>query len=224
MPVASDTEEEARRSVVDAARSMSRSGLVAATWGNVSARVAGGALAVITPSGVEYDALEPEMLCLVEVATGAVVGGKLRPSSELPMHLGIYRAREDVGGVVHTHSVYASAHAALRVSVPPLIEDMAQVVGGAVECSAYARAGTAALADAVVAALGERNAALLANHGLVGVGRTPHEALRVCLVAERGAWIHFIARSMGDPVVLSREEADALHRDFVTSYGQRHRS
>lgn len=86
---------EARRNVVDAARRMSRLGLVASTWGNVSARAPDTALAVITPRGVEYDAMDEGMLCVLDVSTGAVVDGHLRPSSELRMHLAIYRARED---------------------------------------------------------------------------------------------------------------------------------
>jgi len=84
-------------------------------------------------------------------------------------------------------------------------------------------AATAALADAVVLALGDRNAALIANHGLVGVGPTPHDALRVCLVAEHGARIHSVARAMGQPTLLTREEVDDLHRDHLASYGQRGR-
>ncbi len=200
---------------------MSRLGLVASTWGNVSARVPATALAVITPSGVEYEALDEGMLCVLDVPTGAVVDGLLRPSSELPMHLGIYRAREDVGGIVHTHSVYATAHSVLRLALPPIVEDLAQAVGGPVECAEYARAGTAALADAVVRGLGDRDAVLIANHGLVGVGRTTRDALRVCLVVEQGARIYSAARALGDPVPLPHEEVGTLHREYRVSYGQR---
>jgi L-ribulose-5-phosphate 4-epimerase len=211
---------ETRRSVVDTARRMSRLGLVASTWGNVSARVPATGLAMITPSGVEYEALDEGMLCLVDVSTGAVVEGLLRPSSELPMHLGIYRARQDVGGIVHTHSVYATAHSVLRMAVPAVVEDLAQAVGGPVECAEHARAGTAALAEAVVRGLGDRGAVLMANHGLVGVGRTVDEALRVCLVVEHGARICAVARALGEPVSLPLDEVRALHRDFLVSYGQ----
>ncbi len=211
---------EARRSVVETARRMSRLGLVVSTWGNVSARVPGTGLAVITPSGVEYEGLDEGMLCVVDVATGAVVDGRLRPSTELAMHLGIYRAREDVGGIVHTHSVYATAHSVLRVTLPPIVEDLAQAVGGAVLCAEYARAGTAALADAVVAGLGDRSAVFIANHGLVGVGRAVGDALRVCLVVEQGARILFVARALGEPVVLPGDEVRTLHQEFQSSYGQ----
>jgi L-fuculose-phosphate aldolase len=199
---------------------MSRLGLVVSTWGNVSARASGSELAVITPSGVEYEGLDESMLCVVDVATGDVVDGRLRPSTELAMHLGIYRARADVGGIVHTHSVYATAHSVLRVTLPPIVEDLAQAVGGAVECAAYARAGTAGLADAVVAGLGERSAVFIANHGLVGVGRTVGDALRVCLVVEQGARILSVARALGEPMVLPHDEVRTLHQEFQASYGQ----
>jgi L-fuculose-phosphate aldolase len=136
------------------------------------------------------------------------------------MHLEIYRARPDVGGVVHTHSVYAAAHAAVHASVPPIIEELAQVVGGPVECAEYARAGTLALAVSVVQALGDRNAALLANHGLVGVGPTLPKALRACLVVEHAARIHAAARALGAPALLLPGEVEELHRDFLRTYGQ----
>ena len=206
---------------MDAARRMSRLGLVASTWGNVSARVPATALAVITPSGVEYEALDEGMLCVVNVSTGALVDGLLRPSSELPMHLAIYRAREDVGGIVHTHSVYATAHSVLRVALPPIVEDLAQAVGGPVECAEHARAGTKDLADAVVRGLGDRGAVLMASHGLVGVGRAVDDALRVCLVVEQGARIYSAARALGEPVSLPPGEVHTLHREYQASYGQR---
>lgn len=210
---------EARRNVLQAARQMSRLGLVVSTWGNVSARVAGRDLVAITPSGVEYDALSEEMICVLD-HRGAMVHGELRPSSEAPMHREIYRVRPDVGGIVHTHSVYASAHAAARLPIPPVVEELAQVVGGAIECAAYARAGTDALARAAAGALGDRNAVLLANHGLVGVGGTPRDALRVCVVAEQGALIHSVARAIGTPALLSPEEVGRLRHDYLCSYGQ----
>jgi L-fuculose-phosphate aldolase len=210
---------EARRAVLEAAQRMSHLGLVVSTWGNVSARVAGRDLVAITPSGVEYDALREEMLCVLD-HRGALVHGGLRPSSEALLHLAIYRARPDVGGIVHTHSVYASAHAAARLAVPPVVEELAQVVGGPIECAPYARAGTAALARAAAAALGDRNAVLLANHGLVGVGATPRDALRVCIVAEQGALIHSVARAIGVPALLSPEEVGDLRHDYLCSYGQ----
>jgi L-fuculose-phosphate aldolase len=210
----------ARDAVVRAAQQMSRRGLVVSVWGNASARVRATDLVVITPSGVEYESLSPGILPVVDLRTGARVQGRLKPSSETPTHLAIYRARDDVFGVVHTHSVRASAFAVLREPIPALVEDIAQVVGGPVICADYAPPGTPELGANLVKALGPRHAALLANHGLIGVGPTPDEALRVCEVVEKGAHIYALARALGRPVLLSDEDVARLHQAYRTSYGQ----
>jgi len=211
--------ESARNEVLEGARRMSRLGLVVASWGNVSAR-AGSDRVVVTPSGVAYEGLTSEMLDVVSLRSGTVVEGTLRPTSELEMHLAILRVRGDVGGIVHTHSVHASAHAVARQSIPAILEDLAQAVGGPVACARYAQAGTPELASHVVEALGERNAVLLANHGVVGVGPTVAEALRVCEVVEKGAWVHAVARTLGTPVTLPPDDVLRLHAAYVASYGQ----
>ncbi len=212
--------EEARRAVLVVAQQMSRIGLVVGPWGNVSARVSGSDLTVVTPSGVPYESLVPEMLDVVSLTTGQMVDGTLRPTSELAMHLAILRARADVGGIVHTHSPHASAYAVAGASIPPILEDLAQAVGGAVACAEYAPAGTPELGENVVAALGPRNAALLANHGVVGVGPAVGEALRVCEVVEKGAWVYSLARSIGAPRALPPGEVLRLRAGYVRSYGQ----
>ncbi len=216
-----ETIAEARAAVIAVSRQMSRLGLVVSVWGNVSARARGTDLVVVTPSGVDYEALDDGTLCLVDIRTEARVGGRLRPSSETKMHLAVYRARPDVGGIVHTHSVYASAFSVVRQAIPPIVEDVAQVVGGAVECADYAPAGTRELALNAARALGERGAALLANHGVVGVGSSPDEALRVCQLVEKAAQILAVARGLGAPRVLEEQDVAALHLGYRTSYGQR---
>jgi L-ribulose-5-phosphate 4-epimerase len=212
--------DDARNDVLEGARRMSRLGLVVASWGNVSARAGASDLAVVTPSGVAYECLTPEMLDVVSVASGRVVQGRLRPTSELEMHLAILRAREDVAGIVHTHSAYASAFAVARQDIPPILEDLAQAVGGPVVCARYAPAGSRELAAHVVEALGARNAALLANHGVVGVGHSVTEALRVCEVVEKAAGVYAIARGIGTPSTLPPEDVRRLHAEYVASYGQ----
>lgn len=212
---------EAREAVVRVAKQMSRLRLVVSVWGNVSARVPGTDLIVVTPSGVEYETLYEGMLPVVDLATGNKVQGRLRPSSEIPTHLAIYQAREDVFGVVHTHSIHASAFAVIREAIPALVEDIAQVAGGTVECAEYAPPGTPALGVKVVKALARRNAALLANHGLMGVGPTVDEALRVCQVVEKGAQIYAFARAVGRPFLLSDEDVERLRKAYLTSYGQK---
>ena len=209
-----------RSEVLRVAKQMSRLGLVVSVWGNVSGRVRDTDLVVVTPSGVEYDSLYEGMLPLVDLR-GQKVQGRLRPSSETKMHLTIYQARSDVFGVTHTHSIHASAFAVLREGIPALVEDIAQVAGGHIACAEYAPPGTQQLADNVVKALGPRNAALLANHGIVGVGPTLEEALRVCQVVEKGAQIYATARAIGHPTLLSDEEVARLRAAYLTSYGQK---
>ncbi|HEU4965833.1 MAG TPA: class II aldolase/adducin family protein [Bacilli bacterium] len=212
---------ETRAELLDAAQKMVRTGLVAAVWGNVSARVPGTNYVAVTPSGVEYETLTAEMLPVVDLETEQVVDGKLKPTSELPLHLAIYRAREDVLGVMHTHSVYASACSVAQKEIPPLIEDMAQVVGGSVSVAKYALPGGPELANHVIKALGKKGAVLMANHGVVGVGDTVAEALRVCMIVEKGAQIFAIAKQIGNPVLLSHEDVEWLRDKYKHHYGQR---
>ena len=195
--------ETERRAVLDAARAMHRAGLVAASSGNVSARVGpqGAQALAITTAGKDYASMGIEEVVVVDF-DGEPLEGDGMPSTEMLLHTAVYRARPDVRAVMHTHSVYASALAVAGERLPPLIDEMVVGIGGAVEVSAYAFPGTEELGESVVAALGERNAALIRNHGLVGVGGTLDEALRVCEMAERVAHIYAAAKSFGAPAPL----------------------
>ncbi|CAA7602719.1 Class II Aldolase and Adducin N-terminal domain protein [Acididesulfobacillus acetoxydans] len=195
------------------------SGAVAGTWGNVSAWDEEKEGFWITPSGMDYLSLQEEDLVLLNIR-GEIREGSRRPSSELPLHLEIYRQRPDVKGVIHTHSVHASAHAAVRLAIPPLVEDLAMIVGGEVPVSAYQPPGSRELALAAVKALGSGNAVLLPNHGLVGVGTSPEEAWKVCRVCEKGAQIHVFSRLLGQPVLFSDEEVRRMREAYVGDYGQ----
>ena len=127
------------------------------------------------------------------------------PSTEMLLHCAIYRARPDVDAVMHTHSVYASSMAVAGIALPPLIDEMVVLLGDSIQVSDYTFPGTEEIGGAVVAALGERNAALIRNHGLVGVGKTPGEALKVCDLAERLAQIYTIAKGLGNAQPLPDE-------------------
>jgi L-fuculose-phosphate aldolase len=136
------------------------------------------------------------------------------------MHLSILRAREDVTGVMHTHSIYASACSAAHKEIPPLVEDIAQVVGGSVSVARYALPGTQELGNNVVKALGKKGAVLLANHGVVGVGEDIFEALRVCMIVEKGAQILAVSKMVGTPVLLSHDDVCHLRSGYKEHYGQ----
>ena len=212
---------EARRMVASAAREMAAGGLVTGSSGNVSLRLAGGLFA-ITPSGVPYSRLRDEDVVIidgeaepVEPEEGAWSQTDLAPSSETLLHLAIYAARPDVGAVIHTHAVYSSVAAVAGLDVPPIIDEMMLSVGGTVRVSEYRFPGTQELADSVVAALGERNAALIRNHGAVGVGRDLASALDVCFLVERMAHVFVFASLLGGANPLPAEAVEtelALYR------------
>lgn len=208
-----------REEIIYFGKKMVKEGLVASTWGNISARVGSNQI-YITPSGMEYENLSLDDITLIDL-NGNVLEGKRKPSSELHLHCEIYKARADVQGIVHTHSQFASAYAVLHKPIPPLIEDMAQVVGGKVCVAQYALPGTIQLAKNSVKALGNKGAVLLANHGVVGVGFNLQEAYKACLLVEKTAHIGLAASSIGVPFTLSDEDVDWMRKGYLTTYGQK---
>ncbi|MGQ9497307.1 MAG: class II aldolase/adducin family protein [Desulfotomaculales bacterium] len=215
--------EKAREKMARMAPDMLRLGLAVGTWGNFSCRVTGENLGedlmVITPSGVPYTAMKPRDMVVMRL-DGEVVDGDLRPSTEWRLHAGIYRVRRDVNAVVHTHSPVASGLAVARLPLPPILEDVVQIVGGEVPVAAYATAGTEELAANTAAALRDVNGVLLANHGVVGVGQSLEDAFTVCQVIEKGAQVYVFARLVGEPTVLAAVEVDLLRRLYRDGYGQ----
>ncbi|MEG6521602.1 class II aldolase/adducin family protein [Desulfotomaculum sp. 1211_IL3151] len=211
--------EQVKQTVARLGKKMLESGLVAGTWGNISCRIGGEDLVVITPSGMDYANMQPSDMVLLDL-TGQVIEGSRKPSSEAPLHLAIYRNREDVAGIVHTHSEVATAFSVLREPIEPVVEDAAMLVGGPVQVADYALPGTTELAQHVVAALENRYAVLMANHGLVGVGRRVEEAFTVCQVVEKCARVYAWARALGKPVILPEHDVSMLSRMYRSSYGQ----
>ncbi|NYE58325.1 class II aldolase/adducin family protein [Carboxydothermus ferrireducens] len=208
-----------REELLAAAREVVLEGLVVSPWGNLSLRISDDSF-LITPSGVDYKTMDSEDL--VEIGLdGNIKQGKLKPSSEYQLHLEIYKARRDIRAIVHTHSPYASAFAVARKRLPAVIEDLAQIVGGDIEVAKYALPGTGVLARNAVLALGNKFAVLLANHGVVGVGRNMEEALRVVRVVEKGAKISLLSTIIGGPVLLEPEEIQVMHDFYLNKYGQR---
>ena len=184
------------RAVLATAQAMYAKGLVEGTAGNVSGRVGDGTFC-LTPSSLGYEAMQDEDLVFVD-AGGDVVAGDGHPSSEKALHLACYRQWAEVGGVVHCHPLYASMFAVARRTIPAAIEEVVIYIGGDVEVCDYHLTGSDELGEAVAAALGERSAVLMANHGLVTVGRDPADALHAALVVERTAHIVWGARMLGE--------------------------
>ncbi|MDB4894567.1 MAG: sugar isomerase [Firmicutes bacterium] len=212
--------EEARKAVCDTARRMMRDGLVKLTSGNVSARVPGTNFFAITPSGMDYEVMVPQDICILDL-TGRVINGHRRPSTETPMHRLAYDRRPDVNGVVHTHSIYASAFACTGQAMPVISTELAALVGGTIRCAPYARSGTDEFAEAAVQTLGSEDLAVLfQNHGVMAVGRSLKEAYSVAIGLEEAAMIFHLARQMGDPIIIPEEERHRMFQEFRRSYGQ----
>jgi L-fuculose-phosphate aldolase len=201
--------------VIATAREMARLGLVKGTSGNVSARHADGFL--ITPTGVDYDALEPGRIPLV--ALDGAWTGDWKPSSEWRMHADIYRTRPEAMAVVHTHSTHATALSMLRRDVPAAHYMLALAGGPTLRCAAYATYGTRELSDAMLAALAGRRACLLANHGFIGFESDLRLALRLAEEMEEFCRQYILARQVGEPAILDDAEMARVVEKF-RGYGR----
>ncbi len=205
--------------VCSTAQSMYHSGLVAGTWGNISARIDEDYM-VITPSGMNYDSLCPEDMVVVDMNT-LEYEGNLKPSIEAIVHSAVYKDRPEVNGLMHTHSTYALTVAAARKTIPPICDDQVQILGGEVRLAAYTMPGTKEMAGEVVKALRERAGALIANHGAITVGRTLAEAYTGSQVLEKTAMVYINCQSIGGGVEISQEDIKFFHDFFMNKYGQR---
>jgi L-fuculose-phosphate aldolase len=198
--------------LIAAARLLDAMGFMPSKSGNLSRRLETGFL--ITPAGLPYaETTEADLVALDP--TGRVLAGHRRPSSEWQLHAAVYAARPEAGAVVHTHSPFATALSCARQGIPPFHYMIALGGGGDIRCSAYATFGTAALAEAGVAALAGRKAALLANHGVVALGASLAGARVLAIEVENLARQYLARRSAGlDPVLLTEAELAEVHAQF----------
>jgi L-ribulose-5-phosphate 4-epimerase len=199
-----------------------RYGLVAWTAGNVSGRVPGTDLFVIKPSGVDYDAISPDAMILCDL-DGAVVEGDLRPSSDTAAHAYVYREMPEVGGVVHTHSSYASAWAARAEPIPCVLTAMADEFGGPIPIGPFAVIGNDDIGKGIVSTLsGSRSpAVLMQNHGVFTIGDTARAAVKAAVMCEDVARTVHLSRQLGEPVAIPQGDVDRLYDRYQTVYGQR---
>jgi L-fuculose-phosphate aldolase len=191
--------------------------LTTGSGGNLSAIDRQSAHVAITPSGLDYFDTKPQDIVIC-TKRGDLVEGTRKPSSEINFHLALYDQRPDIGAVVHTHSVYATTLACLHREIPP-VHYLVGFAGAKVPLAPYATFGTAELARAITAAIGDSNAVLMANHGLVAVGPNVASAFAVAEEIELVAQIYYQTLTVGAPKILSKEQmAEALEK-FKT-YGQ----
>ncbi len=195
--------------------------LVAWTSGNISARDLETGLVVIKPSGLGYAELTPESMVIVD-ADGHVVEGDLAPSSDTLSHCAIYRVRPDVGGIVHTHSRFATAFATLGQPIPCVLTAMADEFGGPIPCGGFALIGGEEIGNEVVRTLSASRspAALLQNHGVFTIGRTALAAVKAAVMTEDVAATVWLARQVGEPLPIAPEHIDALYDRYTHVYGQ----
>ena len=197
-----------------------RQGLVTWTSGNVSARDPKSGLVVIKPSGVKFEDLSPRDMVVIDL-DGNVVEGSRKPSVDAPAHLYVYRERKDVNGVVHTHSQFATAFAALGQGIPCYLTAMADEFGGPIPCAPYARIGGEEIGEFVVKYIGSSPAILMKNHGVFTVGATAEEAVKAAIMTEDVARTVHHALTLGQPDVIPPDEVERAHRRYVEKYGQK---
>jgi len=211
--------EELKEEVCRFNRRLPDDGLVTWTSGNVSGRDPRTGLVAIKPSGVKFEDLSPDKLTVVDL-DGKVVEGSLAPSVDTPTHLVIYRGREDVRGVVHTHSNYATAFAAAGRPIPAVLTAMGDEFGGPIPLGAYCQIGEKEIGREVVKSIGASPAILMQNHGVFTVGDCVAAAYKAAVMTEDVARTVWLTMQLGDPVPIPAEEIARLRRRYVEKYGQ----
>lgn len=196
-----------------------KNNLVAWTSGNVSGRDPDSGLVAIKPSGIRYEELCPEDMVVLDM-DGRVVEGARKPSSDALSHLYIYRLRPDVGGVVHTHSRYSTAFAALGMPIPCVLTAIADEFGGEIPCGGFAPIGGEEIGRLVVESIGSSPAVLLKNHGVFTIGETPLAAVKAAVMTEDVAATVWLAMQLGRPEAIPPETVAQLHERYVNVYGQ----
>lgn len=214
--------ESERKEVLEAAQQMAEKGLTVGSSGNVSLRIKesrGQELVAITPSGRYYDSMKADDIVIVDFE-GQRVEGELAPSIETMLHIGIYKARKKVNAVIHTHPVFGSVMAVTGMEIPPILDDQVTQIGGEIKVARYAPSGSPEMVKNVIAALGPRNAVLMANHGALSVGRNLREAFTICELLEKTARIYISALGLGKVNLLPADMAEVGKAFFTAVYGE----
>ena len=211
--------ETLRRELAELHDELPRNGLVSWTGGNISLRDPESGLVAIKPSGVRYGELTAESMVVVDL-DGTIVEGDLKPSSDTASHLYVYRQRPDVNGVVHTHSRYATAFAAVGRSIPVYLTAQADEFGGEIPCAGFAIIGDESIGAQVIEGIGRSPAVLLKNHGVFTIGPTAAAAVKTAVMVEDIAATVWLALQIGTPDVLPDDVVEQLHRRYTTVYGQ----
>ena len=211
--------EKLKEELVELHLELPKNNLVVWTGGNVSARDAETGFVVIKASGIRYEEMRPEHIVIVDL-DGKMVEGDYKPSSDLYSHLYIYNHRPDVGGVVHTHSTYATAFAAVNKPIPVVLTAIADEFGGPIPCGGFALIGDDAIGKVVVDSIGKSPAVLLKNHGVFTVGKNAKAAVKAAVMTEDNAKTVWLAMQIGTPDEIPQEDVEKLHHRYTHVYGQ----
>jgi L-ribulose-5-phosphate 4-epimerase len=193
--------------------------LVVWTGGNISARDFESGFVVIKPSGVRYENLRADDMVVVDL-DNRVVDGHLNPSSDTASHLYIYKQLPHVGGVVHTHSPYATAFAAANQPIPVVLTAIADEFGGPIPCAGFALIGDEGIGKLVVESIGDSSAILLKNHGVFTIGKNAEAALKAAVMTEENAKTVWLAMQIGKPEEIPEDQVVKLHHRYMNVYGQ----
>jgi L-fuculose-phosphate aldolase len=207
-----------RETIVEYGKKLITSNLTTGSGGNLSIFNREEQLVAIKPSGVDYFEMQPEDIVILSPG-GEIVEGRLQPSSETKFHLALYQHRKDIHAVVHTHQVYATTIACMNWELPA-VHYLIGFAGNKVPCAKYATFGTQQLSDNIISTIGNYNACLMANHGIVTVGSTISAAFSTAEELELVARLYYQCKSIGEPVILPDEEMTIITEKFKT-YGQR---
>jgi L-ribulose-5-phosphate 4-epimerase len=211
--------ESLREQLVELHAELPRHGLVAWTGGNISARDPDTGLVAIKPSGVRYEDLTAASLVVLDL-DGRIVEGAFHPSSDTASHLYVYRQRPDVGGMVHTHSRYATAFAAVGRAIPVYLTAQADEFGGEIPCAGFAAIGDESIGRLIVDDIGDARAILLRQHGVFTIGASAGDAVKAAVMVEDVAATVWAALQIGQPESLPDDVVERLHRRYQTAYGQ----
>ncbi|MCP4405084.1 MAG: hypothetical protein GY801_48255 [bacterium] len=210
---------ELKRSILHAAKTIEKYGLITLSGGNVSAREPESGLIAITPSGIGYDDLTPDDMVVIDLESN-IVEGRLKPSFDTVTHLYIYQHKPEIHSIIHTHSPYASCFAVLNKTIPVVQTTLANAVGGEVPLARYVAVGEDDTGPAVVEAIGDKKACLLANHGVLAMGPNVDAAVKAAVMLEDAARVYHLAMTAGKPNILPESEVQKA-RDLFIHYGQK---
>jgi len=211
---------ELRKEVAKANKLLPETGLVTMHSGNASGYDVDSEMLVIKPSGMDYDRITPETLVQVHVPTGVVIGSNLRPSVDLPHHLFLYRNIPGVRGIIHTHSNYATAFAAVGKSVPLVLTAIADEFGAEIPCAPYVDNEGEHIGEAILKYRNRAPSILMGNHGVFAWGDSPRSALKAAVMTEDVAKTVWLAMQIGSPKEIPPEEAEKWYDRYHNRYGQ----